>query len=275
MRHGIFVAVFALSILLQEGGAFRAFFSTSASVISQASLDGQYYIYIPTIAFESDGKPIILPPVDQEPIPFGPLVDGESTYYYADGSGNCGFPASPDDLMVAALSTPDYDYAALCGSYIKVSGPKGDVVVRVVDRCPGCSEGHVDLSQEAFEQIADLSQGRVNVEWQQVSPPLQEPIAYHFMGSSSPWWMAIQLRNIRNPVAKFEYLDDDGSFVEVERVMWNYFVVYGGLGNGPYTFRVTDVFGRTITDVDVPLLDDELFHSDQQFPPPPTTEPSE
>jgi hypothetical protein len=31
--------------------------------------------------------------------------EGEGTFYdFADGSGNCGFPATPDDLLVAAMN---------------------------------------------------------------------------------------------------------------------------------------------------------------------------
>ena len=31
---------------------------------------------------------------------------GDGTYYAADGTGNCGFDASPDDLMVVAMNHP-------------------------------------------------------------------------------------------------------------------------------------------------------------------------
>lgn len=258
-------------MLLQEGGAFRALFgavTAEASTVSSAAAEGSK-VFLPAIILQDASSMPLDPPSKAQPVLFGPVNDGVITYYAADGSGNCGFPATPDNLMVAALNTIDYDTAALCGSYIKVVGPKGEVIVRVVDRCPGCSDNHVDLSPAAFEKVADLSLGRVDVQWQQVSPPIETPIIYQFKDSSNPWWMAVQIRNIRTPVAKFEYLDESGSFVEVERVMWNYFVIYGGLGVGPYTFRVTDVFGRTITDENVPLLDNAEYSSQQQFLPPP------
>ncbi|MEJ7731391.1 MAG: hypothetical protein WKG00_19515 [Polyangiaceae bacterium] len=39
-----------------------------------------------------------------------PLRTGEATYYdFADGSGNCSFPATPEDLRVAAMNAVDYD----------------------------------------------------------------------------------------------------------------------------------------------------------------------
>ncbi|HEY1548047.1 MAG TPA: hypothetical protein VGG28_09505, partial [Kofleriaceae bacterium] len=67
---------------------------------------------------------------------------GDGTYYDADGTGNCSFDASPNDLMVAAMNKPDYGNAAWCGACVAVTGPMGNTItVRVVDSCPGCSHG--------------------------------------------------------------------------------------------------------------------------------------
>ena len=88
-----------------------------------------------------------------------PLHQGIATYYYATGAGACSFDPSPSDLMVAAMNGEEYDNAALCGAYVFVTGPKGSATVRIVDRCPECKAGHLDLSQEAFSKIADLLQG--------------------------------------------------------------------------------------------------------------------
>ena len=41
---------------------------------------------------------------------------GEATYYDATGAGNCGFPATPDDLMVGAMNQTDYAASAVCGA---------------------------------------------------------------------------------------------------------------------------------------------------------------
>ena len=75
---------------------------------------------------------------------------GEATYYdFADDSGNCGFPPSPGDLMVAAINTPQYAGSAACGSCAHVVGPRGEVTVRIVDGCPECPSG--DMSERAIE----------------------------------------------------------------------------------------------------------------------------
>ena len=67
---------------------------------------------------------------------------------------------------------------------------------------------------------------------------------------------------------KFEY-STGGAFTELPRVEYNYFIEWGGMGDSPYTFRVTDVFGNQITDNNIPVLNDADFASQSQFPPPP------
>src|SRR5947207_428644 len=84
-----------------------------------------------------------------------PVHHGVATYYDAPGAGACSFDASPQNLMVAAMNAPDYDNAAVCGEYVTVSGPRAVITVRIVDLCPECEAGHLDLSQPAFAQIAD------------------------------------------------------------------------------------------------------------------------
>jgi expansin (peptidoglycan-binding protein) len=198
-----------------------------------------------------------------------PIQQGIATYYYATGDGACLFGPSPNDLMVAAMNAEEYDNAAYCGAYVHVTGPEGAVVVRIVDLCPGCEAGHLDLSLQAFDQIADVSQGSVSITWQLVSPELSGPIAYHFKDGSNQWWTAVQIRNHRNPIAKFEYQTDGGQWVTVPRTSYNYFVEASGMGPGPYSFRVTDSYGNVLTDNSIAHIENGTVNGANQFPPGP------
>ncbi|ORZ12073.1 RlpA-like double-psi beta-barrel-protein domain-containing protein-containing protein, partial [Lobosporangium transversale] len=74
--------------------------------------------------------------------------------------------------MIAALNKPDFGsftYASqspACGQCLIVRGPKGTVEVQVVDMCPGCKSGSLDLSPGAFARIADIDAGRVPISWE-------------------------------------------------------------------------------------------------------------
>jgi expansin (peptidoglycan-binding protein) len=180
---------------------------------------------------------------------------GEGTYYGADGSGNCSFAATPGDPLVAAMNDADYAAAAACGACVEVEGPDATITVRIVDRCPGCAPGDIDLGEAAFPMIAAKELGRVPISWRIVSCPVDGPIVYHFKEGSNQWWTAVQIRNHRNPIASFEYKTTDGAWKPVDRVDYNFFIDPAGMGTGPYSFRVTDIEGNVLEDHDIPFVE--------------------
>jgi expansin (peptidoglycan-binding protein) len=192
-------------------------------------------------------------------------ASGHGTYYAADGTGNCSFDASPSDLMVAAMNAPDYNHAAWCGACLAVTGPNGQVVVRVVDQCPGCAHGDLDLSQQAFQMISPLAAGRVAITWREVACDVTGPLAYRFKEGSNAYWVAIQLRNHRYPIAKLEAKQSDGSYASIARADYNYFVAANGLGAGPFALRATDARGHVLDDASVALGDAVVRTGAAQF----------
>jgi expansin (peptidoglycan-binding protein) len=243
MRRSIFILVGVMTVVLSGFSGPR-----------EAASDGGAIIYLPLIARPRQNL----------------LHTGIATYYDATGDGACMFGPSPNDLMVTALNAEEYNTAAYCGAFVEVYGPSGTVTVRIVDLCPECLAGHLDLSREAFAKIANPVLGRVSITWRIVSPNLAGPIAYHFKDGSNQWWTAVQIRNHRNPVAKFEYRTSGGQWVTVPRVSYNYFVQTNpGMGAGPYTFRVTDMYSNTLTDSGIPFMESGTINGAGQFPPGP------
>jgi expansin (peptidoglycan-binding protein) len=192
---------------------------------------------------------------------------GEGTYYdFADGSGNCSFPATPNDLMVAAMNHTDYAGSAACGACVRIDGPDGSVDVRIVDRCPECPAGDIDLSPDAFAQIAELSAGRVAISWQYIECPITSPVVFQFKEGSNQWWTAVQLRNHRHAIAELAYRNEGGDFVDVERLDYNYFVAAEGMGPGPYAFRVRDVMGEELIEEGIAFAEATEVSGVGQFP---------
>lgn len=225
------------------------------------TFDPQFFSYMPRVTAEATR-------VAAPSLPFDPRAthSGEGTYYDADGSGNCSFDPSPGDLLVAALNTPDYHGSLLCGATIQVTGPNGSVTVRVVDRCPECPAGDVDMSPQAFQQIAPLVAGRVPITWRLLSPELPGPISYKFKEGSNQWWTAVQIRNHRNPVYSVEYRDSGGTWRAMTRQDYNYFVATSGLGAGPAILRVTDIYGNLITTSGIAWSEGAVVPAAAQFP---------
>jgi expansin (peptidoglycan-binding protein) len=193
---------------------------------------------------------------------------GEATYYtFASGAGACMFDSTPNNLMIGAMNQIDYQGSRICGECVTVTGPKGTILIRIVDLCPECPRGNIDLSPLAFAMIGDIALGHVPITWQLVPCDVNGPILYHFKDGSNQWWTAVQIRNHRYPIASLEYLTPQGVFRQVNRTEYNYFVEPAGMGEGPYTFRVTDIYGHVIVDTSVVHMANASIPGVSQFPP--------
>ncbi|ETW82098.1 Non-catalytic module family EXPN protein [Heterobasidion irregulare TC 32-1] len=84
--------------------------------------------------------------------------------YFAVGLGACGWTNTDSDYIVA-LASADYGSGAHCGKTISVSANGKTHSAQVVDKCPGCSSGDLDMSPALFTTFADESVGVVQVTW--------------------------------------------------------------------------------------------------------------
>lgn len=93
----------------------------------------------------------------------GSCFSGQATYYEV-GLGACG-QTNSDSQLVAALNSDQYS-SSNCGRSATVTGPSGNsVTVTIVDECPGCGYGSLDLSPTAFSDLAPESEGRIDISW--------------------------------------------------------------------------------------------------------------
>jgi len=190
---------------------------------------------------------------------------GVATYYDATGAGACSFDATPNDLDVVAIDMPEWNGSAPCGECAAVTGPNGSVTVRIVDLCPGCEKGHLDLSMSAFAKIADVAAGRVPITWQIVPCAVSGPVAYRYKEGSSQYWTAIQVRNHKLGIATLE-VQLGGAWQPVARSSYNYFVDAAGVGTtGGFSVRITAVDGQQLVDALPPVQSALVVDGAAQF----------
>ncbi|KZT03488.1 uncharacterized protein LAESUDRAFT_729065 [Laetiporus sulphureus 93-53] len=84
--------------------------------------------------------------------------------YYAVGLGACGQTNVPSDFIVA-LDSILYDASDECFKSITISYGGKSTTATIMDRCPGCPEGGLDLSEGLFEYFADTGEGVIYGEW--------------------------------------------------------------------------------------------------------------
>jgi expansin (peptidoglycan-binding protein) len=177
-------------------------------------------------------------------------TSGEATHYElaAGGMGNCSYPSPPAGQLYVALSPAEYGAAAACGSYLQVTGPDGSVTAEVVDQCPECQAGHIDLSEQAFARIAPLNAGLVPVSYRTVAdPPLPGPLSMLVKTGSSAYYLALLPINNGNPLASVAVRQGSGGWQELARTAYGYWLASSGAGPGPFTVRLTDSLGHQAT----------------------------
>jgi hypothetical protein len=94
--------------------------------------------------------------------------------------GACGV-TNNDSQDIAAVSHlffdsyPGYDGVnpnnnPLCNKVAQVTYNGVTIYVTLTDRCEACAYGDLDFSPDAFDKLADPSQGRIsNIQWQIIS----------------------------------------------------------------------------------------------------------
>jgi expansin len=174
----------------------------------------------------------------------GTTRSGKATHFDGSKGGNCSF-GPPSSNLYVALGPSEYSAGAACGGYIDVKGPKGTVRVKVVDQCPECAPGHLDLSQAAFAKIGTLSDGIIPITYQGVrDPQVPGPIQIRVKDGASQYWLAVLADNVGAPLKSMEVRTSSGGWSALHSTDYNYWIDDNGAGNGPFTLRLTDVYGR-------------------------------
>lgn len=194
---------------------------------------------------------------------------GDTTYYGGGYVGGCAMldPVSTD-YWIAAMNYYDWNNSQLAGAYLEVTGELGTIHLLITDELPEGQKGDLDLYTDAFPLIAPVEKGRVPCSWRitALDTAADAPVSYRYKEGSTAFWAGVQIRGHRWPVTAFEYLNADGEFVEIPRRNYNYFESMD-LGAGPFTFRITDIYGNALVEKNVPLIEpDTDLPGTVQFP---------
>ena len=213
---------------------------------------------------------------------------GTGTYYGATGAGNAGYDVVEVDQLgrITAINRQQWNNSEASGAFFEVSGPyqregtAEPIDVMVVDQLPDRDNG-LDLSAEAFDQVADPVSGVVELQYNLISPAddfvtpygnkIGDGIIVDRLTESNPYWPAVRLTNHRNPVQGVALVTEDGKTLPMERKSNNIFVLEQGTGEpltGNQDFVTTDIFGQQVAlnDFDITSGTGADVTTGQQFP---------
>jgi len=94
--------------------------------------------------------------------------------FYQTGLGACGKYNNPGDFIVA-LNSAQYDADSHCFDTITISYNGKSTQATIVDRCPGCPFGGLDLSEGLFSFLSNPSVGIIYGEWNLGGAPAPPP----------------------------------------------------------------------------------------------------
>ncbi|GII75969.1 hypothetical protein Sru01_09510 [Sphaerisporangium rufum] len=171
---------------------------------------------------------------------------GSGGGHFGASRERCSAGGPPGDAPTATVSPREFAGAAACGAYLDVTGPGGTVRVQVVGECPACAPGVIDLSGPAFARIAVPGVAVVPVRYHPVrNPALPRPLAVRVARGSSARWLSVQAIDHGNALARVE-LRRGARWEPLARAGDHWVAGHGG-GAGPFTLRVTDVYGQRVT----------------------------
>ncbi|KAI0124779.1 RlpA-like double-psi beta-barrel-protein domain-containing protein-containing protein [Xylariales sp. AK1849] len=179
-------------------------------------------------------------------------VAGQSTFYGGNlNGGTCSFTTMssiPSGLYGTAFSGSAWDNAANCGACIKVTGPNGkSITAMIVDECPECNAGHLDLFEIAFEQLGSTSAGTIATSYSFVACGITSPLILHSKSGTSAYWFSMQVVDHNQPVAKLEVSTDGGTtWQATTRQDYNFFEKSSGFGTSSVDVRVTSTRGKMV-----------------------------
>ncbi|CAK4875000.1 unnamed protein product [Aphanomyces euteiches] len=119
---------------------------------------------------------------------------------YGDGdpaNGNCALMkyASFAPAFHVALNNDQYNSGANCGRCVSVSctdsrcTKTAPVIAQIVDRCPECKHGDLDMSLQLYNAVTGYTPGRVQITWDFIDCDIDGGIQVCAKSGSSIDWL--------------------------------------------------------------------------------------
>lgn len=137
------------------------------------------------------------------------------------------------------------------------SGILTEELLQIVDKCPECDKGHLDLFQDAFAALDSPSKGIIDTSYNFVPcPKVSGPLTIHTKSGVSQYWFSAQVVNANRRTSKLEVSTDGKSWKAATRTEYNFFEIPSGVGASKASIRVTSEDGKSVVVKDVPMQAD-------------------
>ncbi|EGZ14552.1 hypothetical protein PHYSODRAFT_507213 [Phytophthora sojae] len=170
----------------------------------------------------------------------------------------------------AALNAEQWEETMNCGRCAQVTctdascAGQASEIVYIMDQCPGCAYGDLDLSPDVFESITGQSYTKLSIEWQFVDCPISNNVQYCLKTGSSEFWVAVQPANFVSGVQSLSINGQETSVIDSA-----YYFLIDGSGESvadlsSVSISLTGVNGEVLEET-LSLSADECTNGNSQF----------
>jgi hypothetical protein len=121
--------------------------------------------------------------------------------------------------LFGALNFNQWGNGAACGACAQINAINGGqpVTITIADSCnpsnnnPTCTSGHIDLSRQAFQRVANAGTGDFNgVTWRFVPCDNVDNVQFRLKEPNNEYWNEFVVMNHRYPIVRAEVMMEDG-----------------------------------------------------------------
>lgn len=151
--------------------------------------------------------------------------------------------------FIAGVSNELSQDGALCDACIRIDTDQDEsIVARLVTYGEHQEPGDIDVSPSVFAAIHHGEFPRT-MQWSLTPCPDAGNILYEFQSAANPFWMSLWVRNARLPIVRVEAKrSGESGFTELSRGTDGTLTRADGVGEGPFTLRLTAIDGQVLED---------------------------
>jgi expansin len=168
-------------------------------------------------------------------------------------SGNCNFMTAPAAASqnYAAINGAQWDSTKNCGRCAEVSCADSRCkdtttteIVYILDQCPECKQGDLDVSLSVFKKVTGNEPGRYKIKWKFIDCPVTGNLKYCLKTGSNGFWAAVQPANAAAGIKTVTINSKATTMVPSAY----YYLLEGQINLSSVKVSVTSLSGETVTD---------------------------
>lgn len=179
-------------------------------------------------------------------------VDWEETEWHNACAPYPGSIRTLEGPLLAGLQTAHMDGGRLCDACVAIQADNGKAVVARVVTYGDTGPNDIDLSPAACEILTGRTDCNIwprEMTWQLARCPENGGSMFlQFQTEANVWWTSFWVRNAAVPLARVEVQSaNHASWTALSWGSDGTLTDAGGFGEGPFSIRITDVQGKSLT----------------------------